>query len=201
MHGLINTAIQSFLKVSFGDSAWSQIAHLSGVTETLGPEGFEAMQLYEDDLTYAVLDAAAAQLERPRESLLEDIGTFLISNEMMNSIRRLLRFGGVSFTDFLFSLDDLQGRSQLAVPELLLPELMLEERAQGTFSLSCIGGPDGFGHVMIGILRAIADDYGALVVLDYADQDGKHAKEIITIDVYDPAFQPGRHFDLTQEVR
>lgn len=201
MHGLINTAIQSFLKVSFGDSAWSQIAQQSGLSATLGPDGFEAMQLYEDELTYAVLDAAAAQLARPRESLLEDIGTFLISNEMMNPIRRLLRFGGVSFTDFLYSLDDLQGRSQLAVPELLLPELVLEEREQGKFSLFCIGGPDGFGHVMVGVLRAIADDYGALVVLDYSHPDGKQANEIITIDVYDPAFQPGRRFDLTQEAR
>lgn len=200
MHGLINKAIQSFLSDSFGIGTWHDIAQASGVTQYLGPDGFEAMQIYDDALTDAVLDAAATVLRRPRDSLLEDLGTYLISNERLEPLRRLLRFGGVSFTDFLYSLDDLQGRSQLAVPDLALPELAIDEAGTGAFRLTCRDCPAGFGHVMVGVLRALADDYGALAVLEHHGGDGPR-DEVIGIEVHDPAFHAGRRFDLAAEAR
>ncbi len=202
MHGLINRALQTFISDTFGLAAWAEIQQRAGITPLLGPEGFEAMQLYDDSLTDAVLAAASAHLRRPRDSLLEDMGTYLIYNERMEPLRRLLRFGGVSFTDFLYSLDDLQGRSQLAVPELWLPELTIDEAGAGRFILECRDSRLGFGHVLVGILRALADDYGALVVLEYQDPpaDGDDS-ETIVIEVHDPAFHAGRRFDLAAEAR
>lgn len=199
MHGLINKAIQTFLSDSFGEAAWHEIAETSGVAQHLGPDGFEAMQLYDDHLTEAVLSAAEAILRRPRECLLEDLGTYLISNEHLEPLRRLLRFGGVSFTDFLFSLDDLQGRSRLAVPDLALPDLAIDEGGPGSFTLTCHAGPPGFGHVMVGILRALADDYGALAVLEHRGASPAGDDEVIAIEVHDPAFHAGRRFDLAAE--
>ncbi|MFN3955251.1 MAG: heme NO-binding domain-containing protein [Pararhodobacter sp.] len=206
MHGLINKAIKSFLCDSFGDALWHDVALKSGVAAELGPDGFEAMQIYDGWMTDAMIAAAAAQLDRPRDSLLEDMGTYLISHERMEPLRRLLRFGGVSFTDFLYSLEDLRGRTQLAVAELAMPDLTLDEEGQGRFVLTCHACPAGFGHVMVGILRALADDYGALAVLEHrgchrsgADTDRRARRdpdEVIAVDVYDPAFHSGRQFHL-----
>jgi len=206
MHGLINKAIQSFLYDSFGENLWQEVALRSGLALELGPDGFEAMQLYDPRLGEAVLATAAEMLGSPRESLLEDLGTYLISNEKLYPLRRLLRFGGVSFTDFLYSLDDLQGRTRLAVPELELPGLSLDEDGPGRFLLTCHACPEGFGHVMVGILRALADDYGALAVLEHRgcrpalSATGRRAdqcrNEVIAIELYDPAFHVGRRFEL-----
>lgn len=199
MHGLINKAFQHFLCDSFGAQAWFDIACAAGIDRHLGPDGFEAMQFYDDTLTESMLGAAASILRRPRESLLEDMGTYLISNHHLERLRRLLRFGGVSFTDFLYSLEDLQGRSRLAVPELALPELLLDEGEDGgDFTLTCRGYPPGFGHVMVGILRALADDYGALAVLEHRGI-GAGGTEVIGIALHDPAFHAGRRFDLAAE--
>ncbi|WP_323037398.1 heme NO-binding domain-containing protein [Pararhodobacter sp.] len=201
MHGLINKSIQSFLCDSFGGAAWQEIAQQSGVAQQLGPDGFEAMQTYDDSLTDAVISAAVAVLKRPRDCLLEDLGTYLISNERLEALRRLLRFGGVSFTDFLYSLDDLQGRSRLAVPELALPELALDEVGPGQFTLTCRGCSFGFGFVLVGVLRALADDYGALAVLEHLGTSADATESVISIEVHDPAFHAGRRFDLAVEVR
>lgn len=207
MHGLVNKALQSFIGDSFGDAAWREVAQRSGIAQILGPDGFEAMQNYDDSLTESVLDAAVALLRRPRDSLLEDLGTYLVSTEKTDSVRRLLRFGGVSFTDFLYSLDDLQGRSHLAVPDLALPHLQLDEAGTDRFMLTCSAGMPGFGHVMVGILRALADDYGALVVLEHrgalaAEQTGgaDRVVELIRIEVHDPAYHAGKRFDLATEL-
>ena len=200
MHGLINKALQAFVCDAYGAPAWDAILERSGVGMALGPDGFEAMQLYDDSLTERVLDTATALLRRPRDSLLEDLGTYLISHERQESLRRLLRFGGVSFTDFLYSLDDLQGRSQLAVPDLGLPELSISDDDRGGFSLTCHDGKAGFGHLLVGALRAMADEYGALVVLEHHGT-APGADAVIGIKVHDPAHHAGRRFDLAAEAR
>ncbi|MCC5969786.1 MAG: heme NO-binding domain-containing protein [Pararhodobacter sp.] len=206
MHGLIGKAIQSFLSDSHGDLLWAEVALRSDLAHQLGPDGFEAMQLYDPALVEAVLDAATQLLGAPRGSLLEDLGTYLISNERLDPLRRLLRFGGVTFTDFLYSLDDLQGRTRLAVPELALPDLTITEDGPGHFLVICHQCPPGFGHVMLGILRAMADDYGALAVLEHCGsqqagpsqsrRDDPALDELIAIELYDPAFHAGRRFEL-----
>ena len=56
-------------------------------------------------------------LGRPVAGMMEDLGTYLIMNPSFPAVRRLLRFSGVTFLDFLHSLDDLPDRVRLAVPD------------------------------------------------------------------------------------
>lgn len=194
MHGLINRSIQCFLFDTYGGDLWSAVAASANVP----PCGFEAMLRYPDAVTFAVLDGAASRLDRPRVSLLEDLGTYLVSNPGFESLRRLLRFSGATFVDFLHSLDELQGRGWLAVPELDLPELDVVEQGPGRYRLLCRSPYPGYGHVMLGVLRAMADDYGALVMLDIAVARG--GCEAITVELLETAFAEGRPFDLAGEV-
>lgn len=190
MHGLVNRSVQSFLRDTYGAGLWSVIARDLG----MGVDGFEAMMRYDDALTDALLAAAARRLDRPRETILEDIGTYLVSHPNHERLRRLLRFGGVGFIDFLHSLDELPDRGRLAVPDLDLPALELLDAAPGQFRLVCREGFPGIGHLIVGVLRAMADDYGALVLLDHAG-DGP-GQEVVTIHLLDTRFAAGRRFDL-----
>lgn len=190
MHGLINRSIQSFLTDTYGPVLWRRVAGAA----RLGFDDFEAMLEYDDTLTDAVIDAAAGALRRPRDALLEDLGTYLVSHPNREALRRLLRFGGVTFVDFLHSLDDLAGRGRLAVPELDMPHLELRARSDRQFTLVCRGPRPGYGHVMVGVLRAMADDYGALALLDHTGTiDGV---DTIMIDLLEPSFAAGRPFAL-----
>jgi len=190
MHGLINRSLQCFLRDTYSHDTWSRIAD----TAQLGFDGFEAMLTYEDALTFAVLDAATARLARSRESILEDLGTYLVSHPNVEPLRRLLRFGGVTFVEFLHSLDDLQGRGRLAVPDLDLPALELLEHTPDRFTLHCRSPHPGLGFVAVGILRAMADDYGALAMLEH--QGSRDGTELIAIDLLDQSHAEGRRFEL-----
>jgi hypothetical protein len=190
MHGLINRSIEVFLRDTYGAELWLDVARDAG----LGFDAFEAMRSYDDRLTDRVVMAAAARLAQPRDSLLEDLGTFLVSHPSLERLRRLLRFGGVSFVDFLHSLDDLEGRGRLALPELDLPLLRLRGVSPERFVLRCEAGLPGAGHVIVGLLRAMADDYGALVLLEH---DGTDATgETVSIHLLETRFAAGRRFDL-----
>lgn len=189
MHGLINRSLQSFLRDTYGADRWAQVAELACVQ----PEGFEAMLSYDDALTDQVLAAATETLNRPRDGLLEDLGMFLVALE---PLRRLLRFGGVNYVDFLQSLDELPDRARLAVTDIGLPDLELEAFGPTSFALRVGAGHSGFVPVFAGVLRAMADDYGAFALVDVADQTAE--PDTIRIELLETQFASGRAFDLAR---
>ena len=152
---------------------------------------------YEPSITEQVLDALAQALKKGREEVLEDIGTYLVTSRNSDSLRRLLRFGGTDFVDFLYSLDDLPARARLAMPELVIPQLELREHTAQSLSLHVFSDRESgriFSHAIIGLLRAMADDYGALVMLEH--KGGNNEEEVIGITLLEAAFARARSFEL-----
>ena len=193
MLGLINRSIQCFLRDTYGGTLWARVACTAG----FGHDSFESMLDYPAPLTDALIDAAAAELGRPRETVLEDLGTYLVSNPNVEGLRRLLRFGGAGFVDFLHSLEDLPDRGRLALPDLVLPPLTLADLGDGSFRLTCGMAIAGCGHVVVGMLRAMADDYGALVLIEHeGPSPPPDLAEVVSIRLLDQRFTSGRHFSL-----
>lgn len=190
MHGMINRAIQNFMCDTYGKDAWLEVARAAD----LGFTEFEAMLSYDEALTERVLTEMVELLDKPCESILEDIGTYLVSHPNIEALRRLLRFGGVNFVEFLHSLDDLPDRARLAVSDLDLPQMELREHNPSSFSLTLTSGRPGWGHVLVGVLRTMADDYGAFAFLEH--QGGSQRVEIVNITLVISAHAEGRSFDL-----
>ena len=190
MHGLINCAVQCYVSDSYGTDKWLEVAREADLDFV----DFEAMLIYDAALTPRILDASAKVLDRPRADIMEDMGTFLVTNPNVQALRRLLRFGGVTFVEFLHSLDDLPDRVRLAVADLHLPKIELLDHNEARFSLVCDATITGFGNVMMGMLRTMADDYGALVFLEH---DGSVAGvETVSITLIEQEFAAGRSFEL-----
>ncbi|UWR23506.1 heme NO-binding domain-containing protein [Sulfitobacter sp. S190] len=194
MHGLINRSIQNYICDGYGADRWLAVAR----RVPLDPPVFEAMLWYEDALTHAALDAAAEVLERDRSEVMEDIGSYLVSHPNAERVRRLLRFGGATFEDFLHSLDDLPDRARLAVPDLVLPGIELLTEGAGRYVLRCGATFEGFGHFMMGLLRAMSDDYGTLALLEHVTRAG--GDEVVEIGLIEAEFSTGRLFELGQSV-
>lgn len=190
MHGLINRAVQCFVRDIYGADSWAALGAATGV----GTGGFESMLTYDDEITFRLLDELCRMRKQPAEDILEDIGTYLVTHPNTRAIRRLLRFGGQSFTELLHSLDDLPDRARLAVPELELPALHLTELKTGRFKLEVASSRGGFGPVMAGVLRALADDYGALAFLQL--QSAMVPREVLVIDLLDTEFAEAKQFYL-----
>ncbi len=201
MHGLINRSIECFVRDTYGDEQWARVA------QDLGAPGFEPMLHYPDALTDTALASVSALLSKPLPVVLEDIGSYLVTVE---SLRRLLRFGGTDFVDFILSLSDLPGRSRMALPDLDLPRVWVEEWCPRHFRVTIAGSRGGWGAVMAGLLRAMADDYGALVLVAEPaqappDQVSTLAPDLratpvetVEVEMLDSSFASGRRFDLAR---
>ncbi len=190
MHGLVNKAIEAFVIDTYGLANWCAIAQAAELDDL----HFEAMMVYESEITPRVIQCASETLRADPADLLQNLGTYLVSQPSQQAVRRLLRFGGVDFVDFLYSLDDLHDRARLAVADLNLPFLELREHTSNQFSLMVRSEVDGFGHVLVGLLTAMADDYGALDMLEYGGRQGE--VETVAIALLETAFAEGNRFEL-----
>ncbi|MEP4197463.1 MAG: heme NO-binding domain-containing protein [Aliishimia sp.] len=190
MHGLALHAVQLFVCDCYGQAKWSGVMDETqfGFTE------FESMLDYDSETALVTLSAIETVLDRPLPEILEDLGTYLVSHPTVEALRRLLRFSGVSFEEFLHSLDDLPDRARLAVADLELPQIELRQHSSFHYSLICSSRMPGWGHVLMGILRTMADDYGALAMVEH--RGGGQGTETLAITLLETSFAEGRDFDL-----
>ena len=183
MQRLINRSIQHFLTQTYGAGLWALVAADAG----LGEEGFETSMVAANCKTDTVIDAAARRLGKDRLALLEDPGIHLA---MLEPVRRLLRFGGASFEDFILSLDELPERVRMAVTDAYFPTIETGQHGPGQYLVHVRGDMAECPAIFAGALRAMADDYGALVLIGAPDGGA------LRIEVLVDQFTPGRRFDL-----
>ncbi len=191
MDALLLRSLQGYVRDTFGLPVWQAICRRSEHRV----ETFEPMLRYDPGLADRVAQHAADVLGRPVETVWEDMGTYLVTNPGHEGVRRLLRFGGVSFADFLHSLEEMPGRARLAMPDLDLPEVQLHEVGPDRFTILCRSRLQGMVRVLVGMLTAMADDYGALCLIE------PEAGDRITVRVLDSAHAAARRFDLALPVQ
>ena len=131
MKSLINRAIEEFLRATYGEDLVQSVADEEAVAVgRLAPLGA--------GFGTGALERAAFRLSKPLPEMFEDLGGWMTRIE---PVRRLLRFSGRDFKDFLLRLEELPGRAHLGLPDL---------QAR---------------HLQVGLIRGMADDYGALCLI------------------------------------
>jgi hypothetical protein len=186
MDALLLRSLQSYVIDTFGLAEWQDVCRRAG----LRVDTFEPMLRYDLGTADRIALLAAEVLGRSVDTIWEDVGTYLVTYPDRESVRRLLRFGGTSYADFLHSLEELPGRARLAMPHLEVPEMSLNEVGPDRFELHCQSHLAGLQRVLVGLLTAMADDYGALCVIEPGG-DGR-----TWISVLDRRHSEARQFDL-----
>jgi hypothetical protein len=195
MHGLVNRAVHCFLYDVYGAQMCRIVLAQSGCEPDTE---FDVLRHYDDALTAKLIQTASRELKQPEPDFLEDLGVYLASHPNCINIRRILRFGGDSFQEFLHSLTELRERVRLAVDDLELPEIELRQHDTGRLSLSVLGENAGMGYVLTGVLRAMADDYGALALFESVGRYGR--AETISVQLLDVHYAGGREFELLNDI-
>lgn len=182
MHGLVNRTIEQFLRQSQGEACWREIAASAGVDL----RGFQAMRNYPDEVTSRLVQVAHDRLGKTEHELLEDVGHWLAQIE---PLRRLLRFSGTTFDEFLLSLDELPDRVRMVLPDVILPRIAVTRGEDSDMLVRLTGEAPQWQYVFCGLIRAMADDYGALALL--LEDEGQ-----IVVRIPDAQFAEGRSFSL-----
>lgn len=175
MHRLVQRAIEEFIVANYGSEIWTKVAAVSG------------HRVSGDDETQGqrVLRAASQELHKPYVELWEDLGAWLARLE---PIRRLLRFSGRDFKDFLQNIVDLPDYTRMVIPDLKMPGLTVVADDDVLRILVRRRDPEWL-HSVAGVVRVMADDYGALGLI-WVEPDG------VAVQISDDCFAEARVFNL-----
>lgn len=194
MHGLICKSLEGFVLDRHGPSVWSEICE----SVDLPFNRFEALHTYDDSTMSALLAATARRLRQPRLALLEDIGHWICTHPPLEAVRRLIRFTGATFVDFIYAFEEVQDLARVALPGLVLPTFRVTEDLPGHFVVTSHWTHGGGGAVATGILRAMADDYGVLAVIETVGpkREAGGWRERIEVQLFETEFQTPREFSF-----
>lgn len=181
MHGLVNRAIEEFVRITYDEALWLEAAGAAGIDG----RSFMLMRQYETALTGRLMMELSRRLGRSPRDLAEDIGAWVAR---LGSIRRLLRFTGSDFAAFLMALPELDGRARMVVRGFDLPRLTVTRQAGG-WRLTSDCEPVWL-HALVGMLHAMADDYGVLAVIAL---EGRSINVIVPL----ADFSAGRPFSIS----
>lgn len=177
MHWLIRRSVETFLRDIYGDVIWQSLWRSSDSVADFWSNEWHGRNMIAD---------AARHLHKPMEDLLDDLGAWIARQE---HTRRLLRFSGRSFGEFLENLELLPDRVHMVVPDLDIPPMQIISTGDDFLQIALDEGHEEWVFVVAGLIRVMADDYGVLGL--FYVQDG-----MVCVRVCDGSFGVKRSFKL-----
>ncbi len=165
MYGLIHTALRGMVQEGFDESTWDQIVSRSGVPA----DSFLTMRSYEDDITLALVGAAAEVLELSVSDALEAFGEYWITEFAPNEYSMLLDHVGKTPFDFLRNLDDLHDRISTVFTEFKPPSFRVEVIDEKLARVTYRSGRSGLTPFVLGIMQGLDARFEQKVEIESID--------------------------------
>lgn len=181
MYGLVHRAIHDLAEKSTDPATWQRIQARAGLEQDV----FLSMETYPDEVTVALVVAAAAELGLSVDDLLERFGEHWVSYASHHGYRDLLHARGDSLFAFIGRLDDLHARLSLIFPKLRPPSFKTELVDERTLRLHYVSERAGLAHFVIGLVRGLGQLFQTpvSVVIDRRREDGHpHDELLVTLN-------------------
>ena len=159
MNGLVNRAIEQLVVSMKGEAGWRGVCAHAGVAA----DGFVAVQSYDDDVTYRLVEAVSKRLDLPAEQVLEAFGMYWITYTADEGYGALMSSGGTNLREFLLNLDDLHGRVENLFPALRLPLFRVEDVSPTEYRLFYTSERAGLAPMVLGLVKGLAKRFDQAV--------------------------------------
>ncbi len=169
MYGLVNQAVIDLAVTLGGEDLWRRIREQAGIDTP----SFVALQAYDDEVTYRLVEAASAVLGISQEAVLEAFGEHWILYTGRQGYGPMLDAMGGSLPVFLRNLDAMHSRIALSMPDLHPPAFSCEELDDENLVLRYWSTRSGLAPMVRGLLKGL----GVLFEQDVVVQTGLRGVE------------------------
>nr|BAK23251.1 soluble guanylyl cyclase beta-1 subunit [Gryllus bimaculatus] len=195
MYGFVNYALELLVLKTFGEETWEQIKKSADVNM----EGqFLVRQIYEDEITYNLINSAVNVLKIPANTILELFGKMFFEFCQDSGYDKILQVLGATPRDFLQNLDALHDHLGTLYPGMRAPSFRCTERPDdGALVLHYYSDRPGLEHIVIGIVKTVASKlHGTEVEVEILRTKAEcdHVQFLIT-ERAGPAKQPVPQYD------
>jgi len=183
MYGLVNQAVEDFVRRGFGDAAWQRIREGAGLSH----EMFVSMDGYPDEVTYKLVGAASEVLNLDAAQILESFGEHWVLYTAQEGYGEMLSMFGASLEEFLGNLDNMHSHVGLTFPDLRPPSFQLE-RVDGGRGLLLHYRSErmGLAPMVIGLLKGLGRRFDENVVVRQTAHRGLDDHDVFRIDRIGP---------------
>jgi guanylate cyclase soluble subunit beta len=164
-----------------GSDAWERIENRVDI----GPEHLVSAQVYDDELTVALLAMAAEQLGSSVSDCLKAFGRYWIRFAERGSYGAMMDFTGRDIATFIGNLDRMHQAVQAAMPEARVPSFRLVEQSPECLKVQYRSEREGLEPFVIGLLEGLLDRFETAGSVEMLSGAGNAAE--FAIHIADPA--------------
>jgi hypothetical protein len=162
MYGIINKSIEDLVKTNFGEDKWSVILERSGI----GVDFFISNEPYNDDITYQLAAAVAAEMNMSLGEVLTAFGEWWVLKTTKEKYSGMLEAGGNSLREFLVNLPIFHNRVMLVYPKLTPPEFKTSHIEERSIHIHYYSKRQGLKEFVRGLLQGLGKMYQTPVQIE-----------------------------------
>ncbi len=117
---------------------------------------FIVRMLYDDNMTYNIVEAASEVTGTSQDDIWEMFGEMFFDFCEESGYDKIIRVLGGTLKDFLQNLDALHDHLSTIYPAMRAPSFRVSERSDGALILHYYSERKGLEHVVIGLVRTVA---------------------------------------------
>jgi hypothetical protein len=175
---MINQAILEYLREQHGAETTDAVRARALCEQTQ----FGSMTQYPDEMSYALIGAAAEILGQPSATILEGVGEYWVEFALRSDYADLLRMAGRTLPEVLQNLDHLHARLGQSFADLNPPSFWCDEITERSLVLNYASDRAGLGPMVPGLVRGLARMLGCKTTIEpVATESGESMKFLVRI--------------------
>lgn len=181
MYGLVNQALEDFVKRGHGEAVWKQVRDKAGINV----EMFVSMDSYPDEVTVKLVVAATEVLGLDANRILEAFGEHWVLYTAQEGYGPMLSMFGSNLEEFLLNLDNLHSHVGLTFSSLRPPSFQVERIEGGrALLLHYRSQRTGLTPMVVGLLKGLGRRFSQAIDIRQTAHRGTggHDHDIFRID-------------------
>ncbi len=151
MYGMVNRAIEQFIKEQHGDVVWDRVASKPDIHHEFG-----SMEQYPDSTSVDLIVGLSEATGRTPSQILADVGEYWVDFAHKSQYGELLDMAGDTLPEVLSNLDDMHTRVGYSFEDLKPPSFWISDLTEDSMILHYSSERDGLAPMVVGLVRGLS---------------------------------------------
>lgn len=160
---MVHNGIRAMVVERLGEKEWLRIEREGRI----GPSEFIGLTVYDDTVTFRIVQIAADALGLPLASCLREFGRYWINFAQKGSFGAIMDFTGSDLISFISNLDRMHRAVAATMPSGSMPSFILNEQNATSLSILYRSERVGLEQFVIGLLEGLLDRFAVIGSVQY----------------------------------
>ena len=185
MYGMVNRAIEQFIKEKHSQSTWERVASKAAVEDE-----FMSMEQYPDSASVNLVVGLSEVTGQTPTQVLADIGEYWVEFAHNSEYGELLDMAGDTLPEVLSNLDEMHMRVGQSFDELKPPSFWISDLTDDSMILHYASERDGLAPMVVGLVRGLGkllDTACSVIQVGFKGDTSDHDEFAVAFEKIEPA--------------